>query len=262
MIRESVKIIKNVEVASGIWEMQLSSNKLSSFYKGPRQFIQIQIENGWEHCLSKPMSIAGCMNNIISIIYKVFGNGTTMLSKKKPGDNIYILGPLGNIFSIDKQKSYVLVGGGVGLAPILNLWKKISKEHNNNYLIIGAKTELEHFHNHDPKNNIFLSTDDGSLGIRGTVMDVLSLFYEKIKDSTVVACGPIPMLNSIQKYVYNNNIKAQISVESYMGCGIGICQGCVIKRDTEEINIPSYQKKYSLVCIDGPVYKAEEIKFD
>ena len=154
------------------------------------------------------------------------------------------------------------MGGGVGLAPIVNMWNQINDNIENNHLIIGAKTKNEHIHSHKPKNHIYLTTDDGSLGTKGTVMKTLKELCENIDNPEVFACGPEPMLKAVQSYVTMKHIPAQLAVESYMGCGVGICQGCVISRQNNNKKDHTYHERYSLVCIDGPVYNAGEITFD
>ena len=262
MIFEDVTITKNEQIASGLWKMNFHSLLITSMYKGAGQFIQIQLDTNWLHPLRRPMSIAEVTEDTLSIIYKIFGSGTTILSQMVPGEKVNILGPLGNIFKLYPNHSHIFVGGGVGLAPIVNLWNQFSGQNNKIYLIIGAKTREDHIYSHDPKKHIFLTTDDGSMGTEGTVMNTLKDLCNNIDNPAVIACGPKPMLISIQSYVSDKSIPTQIAVESYMGCGVGICQGCVISRQNKNIKEHSYHEKYSLVCLDGPVYNAEEIKFD
>ena len=216
MIFEDVIILKNDEIASGIWKMEFSAPKIKSYYKGAGQFIQIQVESGREYPLRRPMSIAGCEESTMSIIYKIFGTGTSILSQKFSGETINVLGPLGNIFNLHNNHSHIFVGGGVGLAPIVNMWNQINDK------------EL----------------------------------CENKDNPEVFACGPEPMLKAVQSYVTVKHIPAQLAVESYMGCGVGICQGCVISRRNNNKKNHSYHERYSLVCIDGPVYNAGEIIFD
>ena len=149
----------------------------------------------------------------------------------------------------------------MGLAPVLNLWNHFTDQTNKNYLIIGARSGDEHIHQHNPEKHIYITTDDGSMGIKGTVMEALKEISKNIQKPVIIACGPEPMLKAIQSYVKINDIPTQLSVESYMGCGIGICQGCVILRQNTTKKDHSYHEKYSLVCLDGPVYKSEAISF-
>ena len=108
---------------------------------------------------------------------------------------------------------------------------------------------------------IYLTTDDGSIGEKGTVIPVLELLASKRSNAKLFACGPEPMLKALKSFSYSAGISAEFSVESYMACGLGLCQGCVIEKSSKNGNKPSYHEQFSLVCIDGPVYKASEVHF-
>ena len=258
MVIEQVDFISNDEIAAGIWRMSMHAPNVASAYIGPGQFINLLSSDSWDHLIRRPMSIASVKNNTVDIIYKIFGNATLAFSQKTSGDSMNVLGPLGNIFTSynDENISAVLIGGGVGLAPILNLYN----ESNNPIMIIGAREGGEHFIEHDPQKSIYLTTDDGSIGIHGNVMDALNEI-DIPENSIIYACGPEPMLSAIKEYVETKSISAQLSVESYMGCGVGLCQGCVIERNNGQMKEHSYHEKYSLVCVDGPVYDSEEVIF-
>ena len=206
------------------------------------------------------MSISAVEDGKIEIIYKVFGEMTQLLSEKDAGENLDILGPLGNTFKLhDDGSTPILVGGGVGLAPILNMYGEINLSEKDGFLIIGARTGAEHFMEHEPHNNVLLTTDDGSIGILGTVIPAIEKSLEKATNPAIFACGPEQMLKAVQEFAAVHAMPAQLSVESYMGCGIGICQGCVVERVNGSSTEHSYHEKYSLVCIDGPVYQTEEV---
>ncbi|MBC8322120.1 MAG: dihydroorotate dehydrogenase electron transfer subunit [Candidatus Marinimicrobia bacterium] len=258
MYIENVTISSNEEIAMGIWRMSMNAPKIAAAYIGPGQFINILPNDNWEHPIRRPMSIASVNGNIVEIIYKIFGDMTHQLSRKNSGETINILGPLGNVFTEwdKKEVDPILIGGGVGLAPILNVYESCK----NPIMIIGAKTAAEHFMEHDPKNNIYLTTDDGSMGIAGNALKAIDEI-DVNENSFIFACGPEPMLHALQKYAIGKNIRAQLSVESYMGCGVGLCQGCVIERQNGQVQKHSYHEKYSLVCLDGPVYECSEVTF-
>ena len=229
-------------------------------YKGAGQFIQILVDSSWANPLRRPMSISAVEDGKIEIIYKVFGEMTQLLSEKDAGENLDILGPLGNTFKLhDDGSTPILVGGGVGLAPILNMYGEINLSEKDGFLIIGARTGAEHFMEHEPHNNVLLTTDDGSIGILGTVIPAIEKSLEKATNPAIFACGPEQMLKAVQEFAAVHAMPAQLSVESYMGCGIGICQGCVVERVNGSSTEHSYHEKYSLVCIDGPVYQTEEV---
>ena len=263
MLIERVKVVSNIELAYNIWEMHFEAPLILSAYTGSGQFINILAMDNWNHPLRRPMSIASASNGTVSIIYKIFGDVTEILSKKNPGEVVDLLGPLGNTFSNWDNGAYpVLVGGGVGLPPMLNLKSECESKNIDHTIIIGARNTKEHFMSHDPENNVILTTDDGSFGEPGNVMSPLNRIVTKTENPYIFACGPEPMLASIQIYALENDIPAQLSVESYMGCGVGLCQGCVISRNTENTLTHSYHEEYSLVCLDGPVYEVKDILFD
>jgi len=255
MIIDKYEIIENSQIAAGIWQMVFKSKEIANKYLGAGQFVSVLADDNWEHPIRRPMSIAEVKNDEISIIYKVFGSVTLSLAKLKSNDSINVLGPMGNTFNVEYDKYYpILIGGGIGLSPILNLSTYLAKMDINAAIIIGAKTADEHFLQHNPNKKMFLTSDDGSKGIKGTVIDALAIVLEDIDNPKIFACGPEQMLRSIQKMLEEKSIPAQFSVESYMACGVGICQGCAIPKKQND--------GYFLVCKDGPVFEAYEVKFD
>ena len=257
---ERALIISNKEVAYNIWEMHFEAPQIADAYSGSGQFINILAMDNWNHPLRRPMSIASATDGAGSIIYKIFGDVTKILSEKKTGDTVELMGPLGNTFTNWKNGSYpILVGGGVGLAPILNLKHECDSNKVDHTIIIGARTGNEHFMTHEPDNDIYLTSDDGKNGEKGNVMGPLERIIHEKNNPYIYACGPEPMLEAVGKFAMSNNVPAQLSVESYMGCGIGLCQGCVVSRQNGEVKDHSYHQKYSLVCLDGPVYEAKDI---
>jgi len=263
MIIEKVNIKLNRQIADNIWEMVFDAPNIASKYVGAGQFISILANDSWGHPLRRPMSIASVKDNDISIIYKIFGDVTNILSKKNKGDRVELLGPIGNTFSNwDSDAFPILIGGGVGLAPILNLKHQCEGSKVDHAIIIGARNSNEQFMKHDPDKNIYLTTDDGSTGEHGTVMAPLDEIIKSNKNPYLYACGPEAMMIAIRDYSIDKNINTQLSVESYMGCGVGLCQGCVIHNVTNDLDEHTYHQKYSLVCVDGPVYEAKDINFE
>ena len=255
MIITKSEIIENRQIADDIWRMSFKSKEISDLYLGAGQFVQVLANDNWEHPIRRPISIAEVEGKNISIIYKVFGSVTQDLARLKPKDYINVSGPFGNTFDVDYDTYYpILIGGGIGLSPILNLSHYLNNKDISCITIIGAKSINEHFIKHNPDNNIYLSTDDGTIGIKGTVIDALEIVLENIVNAKIFACGPGRMLSSLQTLLINANIPAQFSVESYMACGVGICQGCAIPTKK--------QNTYKLVCKDGPVFESDEVKFD
>lgn len=248
-------IVANRQLAHQIWQMELAAPDLADDITGPGQFIEILISASWEKPLRRPMSIAGYTDGKLTIIYKIFGPSSHQLSQRAAGDYLSIMGPLGNTFTINNQLFPILIGGGVGLAPIWWLHRKLEAAGTAHALILGARSGDEHFIESQPDKNILLTTDDGSAGIAGTVLVPLPAILANNPNSMVFSCGPEPMLRAIQEFTADKQLPAQLSVESYMACGLGICQGCAIKTDGAR------NKPFSLVCTDGPVFDAGELDF-
>ena len=258
---EEAIIISNDRIASGIWRMRMNASLITQEIRGPGQFVNIAVSDSWDLPLRRPMSIAGVEGSHLEIIYKVFGEGTRRLSSRKTGERINILGPLGNTFDLFQGDGLfpILVGGGVGIAPIQWMHSYFEKEHVEHDMIVGAATAEEHFMEHQPSQGIFLTTDDGTKGDHGTVMPTLERRIEERENAKIFACGPEPMLKAIHEFVTASNFSCQMALESYMACGTGICQGCVVEWKNASPKQHSYNETYSLVCCDGPVYDAHEV---
>jgi len=259
---EDAQILLNKQIARGIWQMKMEAQQVISEIKGPGQFINIAVSSSWDLPLRRPMSIADVNKSNLSIIYKIFGEGTQRLSQKKLGERVNILGPLGNTFSFENINKYypVLVGGGIGIAPVLWIHQILDKKRINHDLICGAVTSEEHFMKHEPDRRIFLTTDDGSKGEKGTILPTLKRIIGERKKPEIYACGPELMIKAIHEYIFEVDVPCQMALESYMACGIGICQGCVVSTAKKRPKKHSYHETYSLVCEDGPVYNAYNIE--
>ena len=263
MIIEKGEITVNESIAQELWMMEMNAPGIVGAYRGCGQFINILGSDQWEHPLRRPMSIAGVNDSRLQIIYKPVGPITTLLSTKTVGTTVDVLGPLGNQFTgwRDGNNYPILIGGGTGVAPILNLHHECQQAGVNHTTIFGARNSGGHFLKPDERHGMILTTDDGSLGIRGTVMVPLEQVVQRHPNSVIYACGPEPMLIRVQEFALKRTIPAQLSVESYMACGIGLCQGCVIEKNQKPSRRHTYNGTYSLTCIEGPVYRAEEIRF-
>ncbi len=260
---EQAKIITNKKIARNIWKMEMLASNISKEVQGPGQFINILVDESWDISLRRPMSIAGINQDKITIIYKVLGRGTKRLVTKLRDDILNILGPIGNVFNQDMFNNHhpILIGGGIGMAPILWLHNVMNERRVQHELIIGAKSKSDHFLKHQPSRKIYLTTDDGTLGIKGTVIRVLQQIVNQLYKPMIIACGPIEMLKVIQTFSIDNNVPGQMALESYMACGLGICQGCVVELTHIRQEKHSFGERYSLVCCDGPVYDISRVRF-
>lgn len=191
--------------------------------------------------------------DIVSILYKIRGDGTRNLASKKPGEVLDIIGPLGNGFSLDKVKSKVLmIAGGIGIAPLLYLGKNISSDANK-VLLFGARDKSDVLIKENTRgifSDVRIFTEDGSIGGKGLVTDGLG---DMISDFDIVyACGPDLMLKCIADLCRVTGIDLEVSMEEVFGCGTGICYGCVI-------NVNGENKR---ICKDGPVFNGRDIVWD
>jgi dihydroorotate dehydrogenase electron transfer subunit len=234
--------------------MGLTIDKRFLSYK-PGQFLMIRIRNGIDPFLRRPFSIYNVDNEVIEILYKIVGKGTDIMKDLREGDPIHILGPLGNGFIIKNDiETPILVAGGIGIASLNLLAGSISRISGikDTYLLIGGKKEADIM----PIDkyikmgySVEISTEDGSLGIKGMVTDLLEKRVSS--KSTIFACGPNEMLKKVSEIAGKYNILCQVSLESSMACGMGVCLGCVVK--VKNIN------RYKLVCKDGPIFNGNEI---
>jgi dihydroorotate dehydrogenase electron transfer subunit len=219
----------------------------------------VKIDSSPYPLLRRPFSIHSANETSVEIFFQKTGIGTDILSQKKEGDSLDIIGPLGNGFDLNrdlsKQKT-ALIGGGRGIAPLFFLAQNLRLQDAETTVLYGGKTRedlplIEKFESEGFR--LLYSTDDGSFGFEGMVTE---LFLEKLntmKIDLIFACGPEAMLERIAHISREQKIPSQLSLEAIMGCGFGACWGCVhkIRRDSEE----EWQK----ICEEGPVFKAEEI---
>ncbi len=274
------------EISPGYFCLSLSAPEISGTVQAG-QFIHIFCGEGTY--LRRPFSIAGIKKNQIEIIYRVVGEGTEILSRKKKGDILDVLGPLGNGYQITNYRlpitdKIVLIAGGTGIASLLFLAQKLhcSIAPLPITVLLGAKTKNDLLGVSSFEKlgcQVKLATEDGSLGFRGLVTDLfrnsLITHNSRLRQgfggqasliTNVFTCGPYPMLKKIAKICENKAIKCQVSLEAMMACGIGACRGCVVKTrmttDKRQARITADKFKYKTVCKDGPVFDAKEILWE
>ena len=238
----NAKILSNQSVADKIFKLTVDAPELAQISRAG-QFVQVKIAD--ELTLRRPLGIAGTKNGVITIFYRVVGLGTDILSKKRVGDHLNILGALGNGFSTPNNK-ILLVGGGMGLAPLLCAAEKF----NSDVLIGGRNANEVNFWLEEFRplvKNAFITTDDGSIGKKGFVIDLLPDIPRDY--SAIYTCGPEIMMKGVAKFATDNNLPCQVSFEKRMACGLGACLSCSI--DTTD-----GRRK---VCKDGPVFDAKHV---
>lgn len=250
--QDRMKVTGQREIANNIFEMKLSG-KLVGEIASPGQFVHIRVSDSFEPLLRRPISIASIDNeaNEMTIIYRAEGRGTTLLSLKKEGDEVDVLGPLGNGFPVEETlpgETALLIGGGIGVPPLYELSKQLTAKGVTCIHILGFQTADVSFYEEEfmRLGETFIATVDGSKGTPGFVTNVMETIGNNF--ATYYSCGPMPMLNAVQT-AYTDK-KGFLSFEQRMGCGIGACFACVCK--TNGIADQEYVK----VCSDGPVFPA------
>ncbi len=251
-------VLSNDEVAHKVYELKLKAPEIAELHQ-PGHFVNIQTNPQGAPLWRRPFSIARVEREQVIVIYKAIGMGTNQMAAFQPGDDADILGPLGNSFTLDIPEKTVplIIGGGLGLAPLISLRDHFVKQGIRPVIFAGAVTKKDHYYTNDPESEIHLTTDDGTLGLRGFVTDSLRDFLESHDPSQeffAYSCGPEPMMSEVASICSDHNIPLELSIEKEMACGIGLCQGCAIEQNPPH-------KKYALVCKDGPIFSAEALTF-
>jgi len=261
--QNKIQIISNTQIHDNYYQLRLRSDKgFESVIPG--QFVMIRLSDNYAPLLRRPFSIHNVFQDdngvyCFDILYKVIGKGTRVLSEYLSNQFIDVLGPIGNGFHISESiKNVLLVSGGIGVAPMLFLTKCLLENGTKCHLINGGRTAddvlcTKHFQSMGIEVSIY--TDDGSSGTSGFVTDNLAFYLKQKEYDMVYACGPQPMLSKVSKISKQMNVSCQISLESYMACGMGACLGCaVLSKKTNT--------SYLHVCNDGPVFSSERVNLE
>lgn len=237
-------IIKEVkEINRNIFSVKIYVPTLNEIEPG--QYISI-LCNGLT--LRRPFSIADFEDKIINILIKKKGKGTEFISKLNPEDIIQLSAPLGNKFKIENKKT-LLIGAGIGVAPLIYLNKKLKEVNAETFFAAGFLT------NEDIINTKldFISTDDGTNGKKGSICDYIESIIKEYKPKKIISCAPHPVLKIVAQIAQKHNIECDVCMEKTMACGIGVCRGCTIKvKQHNEI-------RNKTVCKDGPVFSGLEV---
>lgn len=233
-------LIADIQALGGYFEITFESNNISNSIL-PGQFVNVKLKIP---LIRRPFTLFDKADGKFSILVKVVGVGTEELSKMKIGQSLRILGPLGNSvfdFGLQKEDSIDLVAGGVGIANMLIVAKYLRSKSRKIRLFWGVRTKDEYFEkDFEYFDEIYISSDDGSIGEKGFITQVFERHY---KGGVVYACGPIPMLSALSRLPKLDANRTILSLETFMGCGIGICYGC---------NVKTRDDGYILVCKEGP----------
>lgn len=255
---EIVKVVSQNSLGNGIFDMVLQTENIAKAAKAG-QFVSVY-SNDASKLLPRPISLCGIdrEKGTLRLVYRVTGEGTGTeeFSRLKAGDTVKILGPLGNGFTVVPGKKAFLIGGGIGVPPMLQLAKEMKASGEDIQVVMGYRNSdtflLEEF---EEVAETFVATEDGSLGTKGNVIDAIK--NEKLNADIIYTCGPTPMLRALKAYAEENNMECYISMEERMACGIGACLACVCKSREKDTHTNVNNKR---ICKEGPVFNAKEVE--
>ncbi|MCP1102634.1 dihydroorotate dehydrogenase electron transfer subunit [Aequitasia blattaphilus] len=254
--KEIAKVLSQKEIAKDIFDLWIESQSVTADGKAG-QFVSLYTGDE-SRLLPRPISICEIDSdrNALRLVYRVTGEhtGTKIFSKMTEGDEIEILGPLGNGFDTSIPEDAILIGGGIGIPPMLELAKERS---GKSYIVTGFKDSTFLMEDLQRWGEVAIATEDGSAGTKGTVLDAIR--DNGIKADVLYACGPTPMLKAVKEYAKEEGIeKVYLSLEEKMACGVGACLACVCK--SKEVDSHTHVKN-KRVCKEGPVFSAWEVEF-
>ncbi len=248
---EDVPLLENKKINGKYFKLAFRSQTLSRNIK-PGQFLHVRVNQGQDPYLRRPFSYFRVSPGKVEILYEVLGRGTSILSGKKKGDVLRVMGPHGNAFSEDLgNKKRILVAGGVGVPPMVFLAEKSPTE----YLLIGTKSKAEVLPKTELKKikaKVQFSTEDGTIGTKGFVTMLLEkiIMSEHPSELFIQTCGPRKMMEAVIAIAAKYGIEGEASWDETMACGVGACLGCMVKT----------RGGLKRACADGPVFKFEDLK--
>ncbi len=251
--KQTAVVVSQEKLTDGVYSLVLQAPMAKNACPG--QFVAV-FPKDKSHLLGRPISIcdADAEKETLRLVYRVAGNGTAEFSALQPGEEVAILGILGNgyVFSLFEGKKIIIIGGGIGIPPMLMTAKKYEGE---KVAVLGYNGgDLFLKEEFDKLCSTYVATMDGSAGTKGTVIDAIK--EAGITGDVILACGPMPMLRAVKEYAKENNMEAFISLEERMACGVGACLGCVTK--TTEVHHHTHVEN-ARICLDGPVFNAEDV---
>lgn len=228
-------VLYNEKIAKDTYKIVLKTD-MKEAYGG--QFISILCEN---KTLRRPFSIMDFNNGEITVLYKIKGEGTNYIKSLKKDDTVDFIGAMGNTFNYERIKTALLIGAGIGIAPMLFLKKELNKKGIKNFLITGFRE----------KDEIIEGSDKTVIG--GSVVDYIKELNNELKPDIIYSCGPNIVLKLVSEFGIKNNVKTEVSMEKTMACSIGVCRGCVIeyKQNGQTVN--------KTVCKDGPIFDGDKV---
>ena len=253
MHRVAAPVVSRAELRPGLYLMEVRAAEIAAAAQ-PGQFVMAHCgESSYDPLLRRPLSIHWVNDELIALLFNVVGRGTHWLSQRSAGEYLDLIGPLGKGFTIyPDSRNLLLVAGGIGIAPLLFLAEAATSQRKSVTLLLGAQTAA-HIYSPvmlPPQLSFIPVTEDGSMGAKGLVTDLVPKLVAHADQ--LFACGPLPMYRTMASQAQLKDKPVQISLETRMGCGMGICYGCSVKTN-------SGMKQ---VCKDGPVFELRDITWD
>jgi len=267
-----VRILSNAPEPPAYWRLRVRLQEAIAIRPG--QFVMVRTREQWEPLWRRALVIYRAEEHAegmdLEFLYKVLGRGTMLLSRQRPGDELEMLGPLGNGFphEADSEAEALLISGGIGLPALYLLAEALARDGRAVRLFHGEPTVepnaplpfLDDFARVLGPETITLATEDGSRGFQGLVTEAVQAYLERARPRRAIfyACGPMPMLRRVAEIAVQRALPAYVSLEARMACGFGVCLGCAVKTRFASDRTPHYRR----VCVEGPIFRAEEVVWD
>ena len=253
MLHILARVLHVTSVAPNVYVLAFHAPDLAAAVR-PGQFVNILTGDSLQPLLRRPFSVYRTEGDAVEVIFQRVGKGTAALSLAQPGGFLDIIGPLGAGFHLDdpRYQTAILVGGGLGVAPLPIATAALQKAGKRVVTLLGARTAGQLVETH--LENVHVATDDGTRGLHGTVVDLAAQYLPvgAHEDARLFGCGPTPMLRALAEFARTRALECEVSLEGQMACGIGICQGCPVE-------LTGQLRTYALMCKDGPVFNTRDI---
>lgn len=253
-VKMTAKVVSQQALTDDIFSMWIQADEIAGAAV-PGQFISVYTKDTGK-LLPRPISLCQVdkEKGQLRIVYRVVGAGTSQFSGYQAGDDIEIMGPLGNGFPLERAagKKVFLIGGGIGIPPMLELARQLDCEKQ---AVLGYRDVLFLNDEFEKFSDVYVATEDGSAGTKGNVLDAIR--ENGLKADVIFACGPTPMLRALKAYAEEHEIECWLSLEEKMACGIGACLACVCQSKGVDEHSHVHNKR---ICKDGPVFLAQEVE--
>ncbi|MDO4267181.1 MAG: dihydroorotate dehydrogenase electron transfer subunit [Eubacteriales bacterium] len=253
-VKMTGKVVSQEALAGDIFSMWIQADEIAAAAE-PGQFISVYTKDG-ARLLPRPISLCGIdkAEGRLRIVYRTVGAGTKEFAGYQAGDDVEVMGPLGNGFPLERAagKRVFLIGGGIGIPPMLETAKALG---GGSTAVLGYRDQLFLKDEFEAYSQVYVATEDGSAGTKGNVLDAIR--RHELQADVIFACGPTPMLRALKAYAAEQGIECWLSLEERMACGIGACLACVCQSEDVDSHSHVHNKR---ICKDGPVFLAQEVE--